>query len=279
MILKPFNAGSLHALQAISVTPGVTYKMSGALYAQMPLAPDSYVFVLGVWVDAAGRDVSPNTPLRIDSTRKSQWERGSATGTAPAGAVRLRVLPNVIAYAPTQADFVLFDDLSVTVVTPAPTIAFSANPTTIGAGEMSTLVWTTSNATSVTIDNGIGAKPFNGSVHVAPTQTTTYTLTATGAGGTRTATVTITVAPPPTIVFTATPGAVLPGVSVTLEWQVFDATLVVIDPDLGAQPFAGSVTVTPKVTTAYTLTATGVGGARAMTVTVAVGGRRRAARH
>ena len=169
---------------------------------------------------------------------------------------------------------------TVTVNTPGiPQVTFTASPSAIAAGGASTLAWSTTNATAVSIDHSIGVKSANGSAQVSPQETTTYTLTATGAGGTRTATATVTVVPPPTIVFTATPAAVLPGASVKLEWQVFDASLVVIDPDLGAQPLSGFVIVTPKVTTIYMLTATGVGGVRAMPVTVTVGGRRRAARH
>src|SRR5262249_40052166 len=112
-----------------------------------------------------------------------------------------------------------------------------------------------------------------------PGTTTTYTLTATGPGGTRTATATVTVNPAPTIAFTATPSTVLPGSNVQLTWQVFDAMLVVLDPDLGAQAFSGSITVTPKSSTIYTLTATGPGGTRVAQVNVTVGGKRRAARH
>ncbi len=88
-----------------------------------------------------------------------------------------------------------------------PTVSsFAANPSTINAGESSTLTWSTVNATGVTIDNGVGAQPANGSVSVAPTQTTTYTLTATGSGGTATATTTVTVtAPTPRVVVGSTP--------------------------------------------------------------------------
>ena len=66
----------------------------------------------------------------------------------------------------------------------APTISFSASPDDIATGQTSTLVWDTTNATSVTIDNGIGSEPLSGSVVVQPTLTTTYTLTASGHRGT-----------------------------------------------------------------------------------------------
>ena len=77
---------------------------------------------------------------------------------------------------------------------PAPTIdGFSAGPSAIAEGDTSTLSWTTTDATSVSIDNGIGGVSVDGSRTVSPSATTTYTLTATGAGGTATDTVTVTV--------------------------------------------------------------------------------------
>lgn len=76
------------------------------------------------------------------------------------------------------------------VAATAPGVTFSANPQTISAGHSSTLSWTTSNATSVSIAPGIGTVATSGSKSVSPTKTTTYTLTATGAGGTKQANVT-----------------------------------------------------------------------------------------
>ena len=163
--------------------------------------------------------------------------------------------------------------VTITVGQPAPTATFSALPTSIGAGQSSTLSWTTTNATSVSIDNGIGSKPASGSVNVSPTTTTTYTLTATGAGGTITKTATVTVVPAPTVTFTATPGTIGGGQSSALSWTTTNATSVSIDNGVGAQPLSGSVNVSPTTTTTYTLTATGVGGTtqRQATVTVSSG--------
>ncbi|MBV9187045.1 MAG: carboxypeptidase regulatory-like domain-containing protein [Acidobacteria bacterium] len=70
---------------------------------------------------------------------------------------------------------------------------FTATPSTIKPGGSSTLSWTTTNATSVSISPSVGSQPANGSVSVTPALTTTYTLIATGAGGTNTATTTVTV--------------------------------------------------------------------------------------
>jgi peptidoglycan-associated lipoprotein len=84
---------------------------------------------------------------------------------------------------------------------PAPDITeFSAEPSTIERGQSSTLKWSVSNATEITIDHGVGTVQANGTKGVFPTETTTYSLRATGSGGTmnKTATVTVTAqAPPP----------------------------------------------------------------------------------
>jgi hypothetical protein len=61
--------------------------------------------------------------------------------------------------------------------------SFSAAPTSILAGQSATLSWSTSDATTVTIDNGLGTQPVSGSVTVSPASTTIYTLTATGPAG------------------------------------------------------------------------------------------------
>ncbi|HSP17424.1 MAG TPA: hypothetical protein VLV78_21955 [Thermoanaerobaculia bacterium] len=80
----------------------------------------------------------------------------------------------------------------------SPTVinSFAASPAAVVPGQPATLSWSTSNATSVSIDNNVGAQPASGSVTVFPTQTTVYTLTASGASGTETARVTVTVFQP-----------------------------------------------------------------------------------
>jgi Tol biopolymer transport system component len=67
----------------------------------------------------------------------------------------------------------------------APSGTFSANPKSIMNGSSTTLSWTSENATSASIDNGVGSVTpvSSGSVKVSPTTTTTYTLTLTGSGG------------------------------------------------------------------------------------------------
>ncbi len=91
----------------------------------------------------------------------------------------------------------------------APTASLTVNPDTITQGESATLGWNTTDATDVTIDNGVGAVQPSGSQQITPTESTTYTLTAKGPGGTQSATARITVKakevvqpPPPKIELT-----------------------------------------------------------------------------
>ena len=80
----------------------------------------------------------------------------------------------------------------------APTASITASPDTIDKGQSTTLNWQTTNATDVSIDQGVGTVDPNGSKQVSTADSTTYTLTAKGAGGTQTATARVTVnAPPP----------------------------------------------------------------------------------
>jgi uncharacterized repeat protein (TIGR02543 family) len=71
--------------------------------------------------------------------------------------------------------------------------SFSAAPSTITVGESSTLSWSVTDATTVTIDHGVGTVALSGSTTVSPITTTTYTLTATNTAGSVTATTTVTV--------------------------------------------------------------------------------------
>src|SRR5438034_1296164 len=82
----------------------------------------------------------------------------------------------------------------------APTVTISADPSTIEKGQSSTLTWSSTNATNVSIDQGIGDVSTSGSRSVSPSASTTYTIAAKGEGGTVSATTRITVttpAPPP----------------------------------------------------------------------------------
>lgn len=81
-----------------------------------------------------------------------------------------------------------------------PTVTLRAEKTFIQRGESTSLRWSSTNATDLTLSPGIGTVSPEGSTTVNPTDSTTYTITAKGPGGTSDATVRITVsapAPPP----------------------------------------------------------------------------------
>ena len=74
--------------------------------------------------------------------------------------------------------------------------------------------------------------------------------------------------------FTASPGAIQPGQSATLEWSAVNADRVTLDPGIGIVAVRDSTMVTPRVTTTYVLRVLGFGGKVADTrsVTVIVAG-------
>jgi hypothetical protein len=151
-------------------------------------------------------------------------------------------------------------------------LRFAASPSTIAAGGQSTLSWTTSNATTVSISPGVGTVPANGSTPVSPATTTTYTISATGADGntvTATATVTVGVTTAQIVRFVASPSSIPTGGQSTLSWTTSGASTVSISPGIGSVAANGSTTVSPATTTTYTITATGTDG-KTVTSTVQV---------
>jgi hypothetical protein len=154
-------------------------------------------------------------------------------------------------------------------------LRFEASPLSIAPGGSSTLSWTTTGASQVSI-SGVGNVNPNGSTSVSPTQTTTYTLTATSSDGKSvTAPVTVTLAPanvPSIVTFVATPPTIDAGTSTKICWQVTGATSINITPGVGSNLNANDcATVSPTQTTTYTLTATNNQGQIQGNVTVNVG--------
>ena len=81
-----------------------------------------------------------------------------------------------------------------------PTVSIQANPTTIDKGGSSTLTWTSTDATQLTISPDVGSVNAQGSTQVSPASSSTYTITASGPGGSADSSVRVTVnqpAPPP----------------------------------------------------------------------------------
>lgn len=144
-------------------------------------------------------------------------------------------------------------------------VSFTANPSTITAGQSSTLSWSVENADSVEI-SGVGNVAVSGSQAVSPAANTTYTLTARNRFGQVQATAPVTVNPvqppqqePPAITAcTASPAtSPRPGDPVRLSWTATNATAISASPVIPGITVAGPVTVMPTASTTYTITVTG----------------------
>jgi chitodextrinase len=110
---------------------------------------------------------------------------------------------------------------ATTLAPPVPVItSFTAAPASIVNGQSSTLSWNVSNATSVSIDNGVGTVTGLTSASVHPTVTTVYLLTATNGAGPSTAQTTLTVTPdstPPSVPTDLTANVISP-TQINLTW-------------------------------------------------------------
>lgn len=163
---------------------------------------------------------------------------------------------------------------SVTVRQTLPTIPVcTASPMNIMAGESSTIFFTTLNATSVSINNGVAPVGLSGSVVVSPTTNTNYVITATNQFGSTTCSVGVQVTPgqsPRIVRFSASPMSIQAGGTSTLLWLVENATSVTITPNIGSVSNADTRDVQPTQTTEYTLTATNQFGSVPARVTVTV---------
>ncbi len=179
---------------------------------------------------------------------------------------------------------------------PAGILSFTATPSTLQAGQSTSLAWSSSGATSCTAGGGTGSDGWGGTVGTASAATAVgplsavgavaYTLTCTGPGGAsapRTINVTVNAAVvgQPTVTLTinnANPAQIQPGQSPTLKWSSTNA--VSCTASGGAGGWSGSqaasstgvalgVINTPGIY-AYTLTCTGPGGSGSSTVTLTV---------
>jgi hypothetical protein len=162
--------------------------------------------------------------------------------------------------------------------------AFSASPTTLPAGGGNvTLTWATTNATGVSINQGVGAVAADGSKIVAVTATKTFTLTAVGTGGNHTCTASVTVQPPvysqssyyaqsayatPAPLcdsFTGSPTSLpVGGGNVDLNWRTSNASGVTLSQSIGAPASVavdGSTSIYVTANETFILTATNVAGA------------------
>jgi len=102
-----------------------------------------------------------------------------------------------------------FENVLAEVRPPAPPpveVSLHAEPPTVEKGRPVTLVWNSSNATSLDLEPGVGQVAAAGGMSLVPQDSTNYTLTAAGPAGKKAASILVTVTQPtvplPTIVLT-----------------------------------------------------------------------------
>jgi len=155
---------------------------------------------------------------------------------------------------------------------------FSASSQSITLGEEVTLNWEVDAARTVSISPTVGSVPSSGWTKVIPTATTVYEMSAVNTFGTVKNQVTVNVTvltdgvAPFIRSFRADPTSVSQGGTSNLSWDAKGATLYIIDQGINVPSSKYVQTVTPDVTTSYTLTAINSYGTDNRTVTVTVTG-------
>jgi hypothetical protein len=146
-------------------------------------------------------------------------------------------------------------------------VAFRANPENIKQGESTTLMWRTINAKVVEIVPNIGTVPASGTRSISPSDDITYTLIARGNNRKyvkRALAIQVdqsrTLAGIPTSRLSVAKSTIQLGSSTTLKWQTRNATEVEIQPGIGRVDSNGTITVSPRRNTTYTLRAKSAAG-------------------
>jgi|688.fasta_scaffold23857_3 hypothetical protein len=132
---------------------------------------------------------------------------------------------------------------------------FSADNLSIVQGDPLVLTWTTTGASSVSIDQGVGNVATSGSTTVYPAVNTTYILTATNGTNTSTCEVSVEVTPlEMECTITSNLSTINRGDEVVISWNVTgNPTTVTLMPGNTVVSAIGNITVTPTATTTYML--------------------------
>jgi hypothetical protein len=145
---------------------------------------------------------------------------------------------------------------------------FYAQPAVMPKGGKTLLCYSVENATAVRLDPPVERvwPAMSRCFEITPAKTSTYALTAENAEGqTVSKSVTVQVGPPAPKILSVTLSAqeVAAGEIVTICYKAENATSVNVTPSdnsVQSSPSSGCVTVKPRATTTYTVTAKGTGG-------------------
>jgi hypothetical protein len=277
LALTPFTAWGYGPCVGFTVAPTALAPTS----ATINLSKSSVTETESLTVSWSGNNSPTYYRVKVNST---EYDMGAATSIfgAPSD-LSLGVRDhNFYAMACNTAGCSLWSPvkvLTVTAVAPAPTLTFTASPTTVTSGGASTLTWSTTNATACTASGAwSGSKSTNSSQSTgALSSTQTYNLKCDGAGGSVTKSVTVSVssvAPAPTLTFTASPTTVTPGGASTLTWSSTNVTTCIASGDWSGSKATGGSQSTGALSTVktytYTLRCIAPGGDITRSVTVSV---------
>jgi len=165
------------------------------------------------------------------------------------------------------------DSVTLQVLAPPAIQDFSASRTSIRSGQSVVLKWAVTGAEQVSIDQGVGKVPLEGTHPVFPTVSKTYVLRATGPGGSVSQTVMVTVTykgNPEIGQFSADPETINAGETAVLRWETINADEVTIDQGIGRVDAQGLLRVTPRATTTYNIAAASSRGTNKRHATVTV---------
>ena len=175
------------------------------------------------------------------------------------------------------ADIIPLAEVSAIEAAPAarlPSGSFNALPSSPDDGEQFRLVWNIQNASTVKIDNGIGAVANQGTQFLAARTNTVWHLTATNEDGVRTFQASILVKPKPAprpvalpmpgVTLSVSPASVTEGEQYVLQWETRFATQVFLSDGGPPQPVAlsGAQFRVADKSRIFTITAAGSGGQR-----------------
>jgi len=180
-----------------------------------------------------------------------------------------------------HGDAVCYTEVNVRVPEPVfsceNNVNFRASDTSIDEGDNTNLIWDTTDATSVSINNGVGSTALDGQEVVSPRSDTTYTLTAIKGSKTLNCPLTINVdergggggSPTPRCELKISDKSINRGDRVTLTWNTSNANEVILKDNHGKtlmttegkssrdkkELYDGEMTIRPEKDTTYTLTA------------------------
>ena len=176
-------------------------------------------------------------------------------------------------YTATYAATTVTRQVTVYVDSPPVISNFAASQAISASGDPLTLSWSVAGATtSLVLQPGNIDVLGLTNITLNPTAPTTYTLEATNVAGTSSATVSVNVGPPPVInTFAVTDSNPLYGAEVVLSWDVSNATTLSISQGVGSVSATGSLSLTPLLSTSYTITAVNTFSTRTSTVSITQG--------